>query len=291
MRDLPLDANHALWLRTDENDTTLVDPNRITVVNGQLIVLDARNTSLVALSPRDGKTIWRYEKRGAGPGEMKLPSFVTALGTDLLVADNDTRRFYVLSAQGKFVREMPVPNGLFVAGLCAVSPSTVVMHYAAMNGPQLMTVDLVSGRTSVIPEQFTPAPDNPNATIYDLAGAGSNGCVASRKSAPGWSLFKAGAPSRTVPFVETLSQRKYVPYSQIKDTTQLPIPFSLDVAVDGASLFVWFGGKTSCAFRCVRCIPATVDGVRSHDQARRAVGGEHDPYHGRWGAALLAGAT
>lgn len=249
--DLPLDSQSALWVRGHEGDTLLADPNRVAVVGSMLVLTDPVGPSVTALDTGNGRVLWRYARRGTGPGEMREPAMVVPFGPGLLVADNQTRRFYVLDTRGRFVREAAVPKGHFVAGLCPIRSGMVVMHYAALQGSRLALIEVDSGRQRDLPALFPGPARDPNEGVFDLSAAGNNQCIATRKTASGMVVFAVDGAARRGEFVERIRQRPYVPVAQIRDTSQLPIPFSLSSATSGNRVYVWFGGSTSCRFRCI----------------------------------------
>ena len=73
---------------------------------GNVYVADARDSAVVAFDEK-GATLWKADDLGKGGGLLKRPTAVAWLPQGgLLVADSANNRLVVLSADGKFVREL-----------------------------------------------------------------------------------------------------------------------------------------------------------------------------------------
>lgn len=250
--DLTLSDKSMLWMRGSETDTTIVDPNRILVSNGRIYVTDPKGAAVLALDARTGKTLWRYSKRGSGPGELRSPALSSWHPGGVVIADNDNHRLYLFSTDGKLSAEQPVPLGQFVAGLCSFSSGDVLLYSPAPPNSATITFRFGSQATKQFPFPFDPSAPNLIAHALDLTSipGGRYGCIASKKTGDGIAALSPGIPSVTGSFVERLQQRPFKAPSEVRDTSDIPIPFSLRSGFDGTSAYVWFGGK-SCAARCV----------------------------------------
>ena len=247
-----------LWTRTsDDQDTTLVAPNRIIVAHGLLIVTDPRAPAVVALDLRTGTTIWRYAPHsGSGPGEMKQPDIAADNPRGVLVSDNGTHRLYLLSAaSGKLLQEHNTPNGRFITGLCSLHDGRLVLETATMSGTPFLLATL--GSNDITPLRF-PFDTGGHAQMLDFAAdlapvtlpSGATACTASRKTADGLAIIPTTATSKAVPFIEHGKQREVKPVEQIRDTSDLPIAFSLRSGQLGSFGYVWFGGS-ECGRHCI----------------------------------------
>ncbi|MES2306142.1 MAG: PQQ-binding-like beta-propeller repeat protein [Gemmatimonadota bacterium] len=252
VRDLTLSDKSMLWIRGSETDTTILDPNRMLVSNGRIFLTDPQGPAVVGLDARTGRTIWRYSKRGSGPGEFRAPALASWHPQGVVVADNDTHRLYLFSTDGALAAEQAVPMGQFVAGLCSFANGDVLLYVPAPPSSALITVRLGSRVTNRFPFPFDPSSPNLMAHALDLASVPANkyGCVASKKTEDGIATLNPESSPVVGKFVERLEQRAYKPPAQIRDTSDIPIPFSLRTGFDGTSAYVWFGGK-SCASRCI----------------------------------------
>jgi hypothetical protein len=83
--------------------------------DGSIVVLDARSQA-VSTFDASGRVLWRYEKRGAGPGEFRLPTKLQ-LDTTISVFDPPQRRFVVLSMEGGYrgTQLLPIIEGIVPA--------------------------------------------------------------------------------------------------------------------------------------------------------------------------------
>jgi len=252
VRDLAIDPSKALWLREERSDSLLVNPNRVMVIDGLLIVTDPKAPAVIALDPETGRTVWRYDKEGRGPGEFKAPVLAAWHPNGILVVDDATARLFLFSRAGALIRESPVPGGLFVGGVCSYPDGSMLL--SVPGPPQLALFSFRFGDTRGEPASFpfVSKGDNLAGSAMDLTSTPpeSGVCLASRKTEEGLASLSERGAIATGSFVEHVRQRPYLPPSEIKDTSDIPIPFSLRNGVLGHEAFVWFGGVT-CASRCV----------------------------------------
>lgn len=243
-----------LWqIGEGRDDTAIVAPNRITLIDGQLVLTDPQGPAVFAVDPGSGKTLWRYAHKGRGPGEMLQPVIAAWHPRGILVADNRTARLYLLSHQGKLLSEEGVPHGLFVSSMCSEADGAVVLNYATMSGTSLLTTRVGSRTATDIPFPFPPITGDLNPSLgyaIDLVSVSGGGCFGARKAAPGMLWIGPRDSVHTGSYVERLHQRATRPPAQMRDTSDLPIPFSLDVGSFDGVVYVWFGG-TTCANRCI----------------------------------------
>lgn len=251
---VPLAWEKAAWLAGGDESELFVRPNRIAVHGSQVIITDPGAPAVVALDAQTGKLLWRHEKRGSGPGELRQPVLSAGHPRGVVIADNQNRRLLLLSRAGRVMAEMTVPGGVFVAGLCGLSDGRVVLHFPDPVGSGLAVVDFDKKTVGQVPPALDTTGTSLTERALDIVGtlaAPASGCLAARKVADGLAVFGPTGRVSTGTFVERLKQRRIVSPMATQDTSQLPIPFSLGVSVDGRSAYVHFGGATTCAYLCV----------------------------------------
>ncbi len=251
--DFAIGEQHPLWLRGGEADTTLNAPNMIMVAEGRVYITDPRGPSVVAIDAVSGQTLWKYSRSGSGPGEMKQPVLLAWHPRGIVVVDNGTRRLYLLSSEGRLLKEQTVPHGAFINSICSFDDGRFVVNIAVMSGPSLFVGRFNSDSSAEFrfPFDFDKArPLDHSVDLVSTAAAGYGGCFASRKAAPGMALLAKDGTARQADFIERVRPRPYKPPEAVRDTADLPIAFSLKAGVRGSAAFVWFGGS-SCAGRCI----------------------------------------
>ncbi|MES2304883.1 MAG: hypothetical protein V4558_05220 [Gemmatimonadota bacterium] len=252
--ELQLKYSDARWVVGGDSSGPLVNPNRIMASGSLVLITDPGAPGVVALDSRTGKELWRYGKKGRGPGEMIQPVLASWHPDGTVIVDNGTRRLYFIATSGKLLEERSIPNGLFIAGICSLRTGEVIVHYPDPVGSGL---GVIRSKSRALPKVAYPfAIGGPSMTdraldLTSLPSAGSPKCVAARKTANGLAVFSPTGTPKQVKYIEALEQRKYRPAMEAKDTSDLPIPFALDVSADAGKIYVYFGGSTSCSFLCV----------------------------------------
>lgn len=241
-----------LWLRTETTDTTFVDPNQVLLAGGRVYLTDPKGPAVVALDARSGATLWRYSKKGRGPGELEFPGMVFSDPRGIIVFDLGNRRLNLFSPEGALLEEMPVPGGFFLNSLCATDEKSFILNAAVMAGPSLFSGSFGSSRTTGLKFPFVTDGSSPLETALVLAPVPHRPgtCVAARRSDDGLALMTRAGAGPVVPFVERVVQRPFKPPQQMTDTTDLPIPFAKRVWATADEVLVWFGGRT-CHGRCI----------------------------------------
>lgn len=251
--DITVTAPRALWVRGDESDTSWVEPNQILLVDGRLYMTDPKGPAVVALEAASGRTAWRYSKAGGGPGEMRGPTALSWHPQGIVVVDNTNRRLYLFSRDGRLIKEQPAPLGRFVGSLCSLNDGTIIASVATLSGVSIYVTHFGAASPTPYPFPFdTVARRTPLDHAMDLASsrAGNYGCLSTRKADEGMALLAASGVTVRANYVERLRQRPVKPPEEMRDTSDLPIPFSLKSAISADTAYVWFGGN-SCAHRCI----------------------------------------
>lgn len=258
--ELQLKYSDALWVVGGDSSGPLVNPNRIISSGSMIVITDPGAPGVVALDSRSGKEMWRYGKKGRGPGEMIQPVIASWHRDGAVVVDNGTRRLYFLANSGRLLEERSIPNGLFVAGICSLRTGEVILHYPDPVGSGL---GITRSKSRALPKVSYPfAIPGPSMTdraldLTSLPSAGPPKCIAARKTANGLAVFSPTGAPRQGKYIEKLEQRKYRSAMEAKDTSDLPIPFALDVSADAGRVYVYFGGSTPCSFLCLDVYDAT----------------------------------
>ena len=73
--DMKIASLRPLWIRRNADDTTLLRPNLLLVRDGRIFLTDPAGPAVIALDAATGKTLWRYARRGSGPGEPGIWPF------------------------------------------------------------------------------------------------------------------------------------------------------------------------------------------------------------------------
>jgi hypothetical protein len=252
--DITVTAPRALWIRGDEADTSWVEPNQILLVDGRLYMTDPKGPAVIALDATSGRTIWRYSKPGGGPGEMRGPTALSWHPQGIVVVDNANQRLYLFSRTGRLIAEQPAPLGRFVGSLCSLNDGTMIASVATLSGVSVYATRFGAGSPQPYPFPFdTAARRTPLDHAMDLAPTRRTdkyGCLATRKADEGMALLTAGGAASKASYVERIHQRPVKPPEEMRDTSDLPIPFSLKSTISAETAYVWFGGK-SCAHRCI----------------------------------------
>lgn len=252
--DLSVTAPRALWIRGDESGTSWVEPNQILLADGRLYMTDPKGPAVIALDAASGRTVWRYSKAGGGPGEMRGPAALSWHPQGVVVVDNRNQRLYLFSRDGRLIAEQPAPLGRFVGSLCSLHDGTIIAGVATLSGVSVYATHFGAASPTPYPFPFdTAARPTPLDHAMDLASTrrtDNQGCFATRKAAEGMALLAADGATSKTNFVERLSQRPVKPPEEMRDTSDLPIPFSLKSSVSQDTAYVWFGGR-SCAHRCI----------------------------------------
>lgn len=265
VREMSLTLRRAEWIVEDPDGKLLFLPNKIAIVGDRVVVTDPKGPAVLAFDLRTGRRLWRYAREGSGPGEMRAPVIPAWHPDGILVADNDTRRLYLLSPAGRLLSEVPAPMGQFMTALCAFRDRSVLVSVAGFPAQSLIVVRLDGAKATgtSYPFPFSASTSLMAAAIDLTERSDADGCLASRKTEDGMALLGTAEAQRQTSFVEVVRQRPYKPPSEIKDTSDLPIPFSLKSGSDGSEFFVWFGGNT-CHSRCIDWYDArTLDYRRS----------------------------
>jgi hypothetical protein len=98
----------AVSIGGSRNDTLLSDP-RLLAATSDLIVVYDRGVGDVAAFDRNGDSVWRFGRTGAGPGEFLSPSDLAASDDGAIwVVDPGNTRVTVLNRDGSQARLLPV---------------------------------------------------------------------------------------------------------------------------------------------------------------------------------------
>lgn len=266
-KDVTISMQTAHWVVEDSIGQDLVNPNLLSVVRNTVVVTDPTAPAVVAYDLATGRRLWRYSKKGRGPGEMWEPGMSAWHPQGVVVVDNGARRLTILDMNGRFISAQPVPLGQFVTAICVRSNGDALINVPGPEDQAVLVLPADGSKYRPHGILFPPGSRNPLALggAVDFAATGRNhDCVASRKMDDGLAVLDAKGVARRGRFVESLRQRPFKSYAEIRDTADLPLSFSLHAGFDGDDVFVWFGGK-SCAKRCIDLYdPATLAYKRSY---------------------------
>lgn len=248
--DLRLDLKRAAWIVEDADAALMFLPNMVAIIGDMVVVTDPEGPAVLAFDLRTGRQRWRHGRKGGGPGEWRAPVIAAWHPDGVLVVDNDRRRLYLLSRAGDLLSETPVPMGQFVGAICSFHDRTVLLSVAAIPSRSLILVHLDGSKAPEYRYPFAASDVLMDSPIDLTARADAEGCVATRKTGDGMAQLGPTAPQARASFVEVLRQRPFKLPSEIKDTADMPIPFSLTSGSDRTEFFVWFGGS-ACRSRCI----------------------------------------
>ncbi|MBK7595525.1 MAG: hypothetical protein IPJ11_09840 [Gemmatimonadetes bacterium] len=266
--DVVVALKSARWVVEDSLGQDLVNPNLLSIVRNVVIVTDPSGPAVVAYDLASGKRLWRYSKKGRGPGEMWEPGMAAWHPKGIVIVDNGARRLTVLDMKGRFVSAQPVPMGQFVTAVCVRPNGDALLNVPGREEDAMVLLPANGSRERRYGVLFPPGSQNPLGTggAVDLVQTGgkSSKCIAARKMDEGLAALDVDSVVRRGRFIESVRQRPFKSYAEVKDTSELPIPFSLHAGYDGREVYVWFGGK-SCARRCIDFYdPATLAYRRSY---------------------------
>lgn len=250
--DFAIAKHTPVWTRLDPDGSSLGNPNWVMLRNGRVFLTDWDAPAVLALDARTGATLWRYAKEGSGPGEFRHPGMVFWHPRGIGIVDNHTARLYLFSDDGRLLAEQTVPHGLSVDDVCSLEDGTMIVAVTVLRGPSLFRTRFGQSTAEPFRFPFDTARAHPLHLAVGLAStpSGANGCFAARKLTAGMAMLSKAGPGVPRAFVESPRQRPFKDPAQIRDTSDLPIPFALRAGVNGDTAFVWFGG-TSCHSRCI----------------------------------------
>jgi hypothetical protein len=148
--------------------------------DGRVYVVDYSNTRVVAFSP-EGRLLWRFGRRGRGPGEFEMPYRVAAHpdGT-VFVLDIGAGAVTAVSPDGGFLGRYRLPFAFNQAdGLVALSGDRVVISGTAFSERRaarsgVHRFRLGEGRLEYL-GSFGPLPAVDDTEVLAMWGAGSVG--------------------------------------------------------------------------------------------------------------------
>lgn len=249
--DFAVARQQPLWTRLDADGTTIGSPNWVVLRGGRVYLTDFDGPAVVALDARTGATLWRYSKAGEGPGEFRHPAIVFWHPRGAAVIDNHTRRIYLFSPDGRLLAEQRVPGGLNIGNACSLADGSMVLSATVLGGPSLFRTAFGRERAETVRLPFDTARMHPYHGAMELAPTPDGAaCFAARKVTGGMALLPTTGPAVPRAFVESPVQRPFKEAAEIRDTTDLPIPFALRAGASGSTAFVWFGG-TQCRNHCI----------------------------------------
>ena len=147
-----------------------------------------------------------------------------------------------------------MPLGSFVTSACSFDDGTVLLNIAVLTGNALVTKRFGSDSFAYYPFPFpvdvNAPPFERSLDLVTMRRPRGCDCLAARKAADGLAVLARDGTSQRVQYIEHVRTRPYKPVNEIRDTSDLPIPFSMHASVSGDTAFVWFGGKT-CNHRCI----------------------------------------
>ncbi len=253
--DFSLASQPPIWTRSGSADTTLIDAASLLIVAGRVYLIDPAAPAVSALDARSGSTLWRYSRKGHGPGEMLQPALLSWHPRGIVVVDRGTARLYLFSVDGKLLAEQGVPGGVFVGGLCSLNDGTIILSFATFSGSPLMSTRIGSNVAKKVAFPFQRTARNPSDFVLDLTSttpAGNTGCVASRKANDGIAMTSVGDVAPAMPYIERLDPGPSKQMGQTHDqpSRPIPIPFSISSGAYAGGVYVWFGGK-ECQNHCI----------------------------------------
>ena len=241
-----------LWTISGSDDTTLLDPFVMLLDSGRVFLSEPDGPYISALDATSGALLWKYGQKGDGPGEFRRPMYLAWHPDGVLVGDSRSFRLVLVSRDGQFVVETSSPHGLSMASICALRNGTTLSNVVSM-GPDVPLYTKRFGESESPPTTGAMSRFRDMEGVVDLTSlgvAGLDGCLASRKVFDGLAIVGPDGDSILTPYIEHVTQRPLKPPEQIRDTSDIPIPFSLRSGVAGDKAYVIFGGQT-CASRCI----------------------------------------
>lgn len=121
-------------------------------VNGRVYVLDSRNCSVLVLSPQTGEELFRFGRKGQGPGELTHPSRLKYLpNRGIIVIDRTLYRATVFDEQGKALQTVPLR---FITDDLVFLSDTVVVTSQFLLKPDFKPLRAVSASTGATLDEF-----------------------------------------------------------------------------------------------------------------------------------------
>jgi hypothetical protein len=231
-----------------EHAAELLHPVCLAASAGIVLVCDLGDQSVKAFST-DGRLLWRFGRRGQGPGEfLGFTDLKPAADGTFWVADSENGRVTILSPTGKrvrlitfgaaLVRVLPLAGGDFLASVAG--PDPFLRRFDA-NGAKIGQLPLPDG-VGVPPDQSAGS----IAATPTIGMISSGGAVVGFNYLSQLVLIDAGGSVQKI--VETI------------EPLPVPVPAQADVRVEGK---VWHG------FRMDRATPRaaltiTADSARAY---------------------------
>ncbi len=247
------------WARGGEDeDSLLLMPSQLVADSAHVYVLDPGGPRVVAFRAYDGTVAWTFERRGAGPGELRAPTAIARSGAgELLVLDEANQRVTVLGGDGRFARSIPLRAGFGFESLCARGGGEVLLKRSGHRGGLVR----IAADGAPIAEADLPWPAGDAAWSAQwhgrLAGSG-DGCVLALSLGLGFVVHDAAGLRAPVAYVEPFALPA-VEITQQRQGSQLTVSqrivgersAAIDAAVADGRLHVLFGGESSLAYRIV----------------------------------------
>jgi outer membrane protein assembly factor BamB len=233
-------------------------PSQLVADSARVYVLDPGGPRVVAFGAGDGSVAWTFERRGAGPGELRSPTSIARSGAgELFVLDEANQRITVIGADGRYARSIPLRAGFGFESLCARGAGEVLLKRSGHRGGLVR----LAGDGSPVGEVDLPWPAGDAAWSAQwhgrLAGSG-DACVLALSLGLGFAVHDAAGLRAPIAYVERFALPD-VEVTQRRQGAQLTVSqrivgdrsAAVDAAVADGRLHVVFGGESSLAFRVI----------------------------------------
>lgn len=238
------------YRRSGLQDTTLVAPIGMLVLNQRLIVLDRGAPRVSAFDTKDGSLLWSVGQRGSGPEEFREPFSMGAVDSgQVAVLDMGNTRTTFVTEDGVITKTEPNPNALVLYTECQLGDARVGAAFAPDSQFALIGVNGQVQRRFGLPWRDFKG-RSPLLQQVMLAKAGDDLCIAAGVRAGGVALLSRDGILRSKLYVEAVSLPQV---TRTGDMVQVrnQVDAGRDVAVSSDTVFVLFGGVTPLAGRVV----------------------------------------
>lgn len=230
-----------LWVRGGpRDDAILAQPLKMAAFGDLLIVLDPGQDGITALRISDGTLVWRYSRRGDGPGELRNPVAMTVMPNgQIAVADASSHRLTVIDSSGRFVHTS-MHQRPSIDALCAIDRD-LLLSFGGMASVGFAIINVRSGKT--VREVPSPWRATPSSDHFVLQGqlspdSADGDCVFAETIGSRFALFRSGDRLWEAEYIEPIAAATPPRPGRPPDAS------AISTSIRGDTVIVSFDGRT-----------------------------------------------